>query len=194
MYNDTVRMILEYMATIINSFDTNPEIYGLFAWIGPGQKVRVSSNKGILEQPTDVSDRAYLVKSMAVPWKIHIGDPIEGRVSEKWIIPLVMGLTDNRGKYLGTLVISLDIDGITRKAGTVIGEEGLSFAILNESLTLLTQVSGNPNFLAENFSLSALEHIDLRKENRGVLSQASVFTKATCIHSTYSHPSTLTWY
>lgn len=163
------------LAQILKSFDAKNQIYAIFNWINVNQKVTVSSSRGILEKPVDVSDRDYVKKAFIEPWKMHIGRPIEGRVSGRWVIPVAMGLTDYTGKFIGTLIISLDISELTERVSTLVKRDGISFAIISKTLIPLTQVSQDKDFLTKNFPAQKLVNIDYVKNPSGLISQGNMF-------------------
>ena len=87
---------------------------------------------------------------------MQIGRPIEGRVSGRWVIPVAMGLTDYTGKFIGTILISIDINELTEQISTLVKRDGISFAIISKTLIPLTQVSDDNNFLTNN--KGSMEH------------------------------------
>lgn len=162
------------LAQILKAYDAKEQIYAVFNWISVDQKVLVSSNRGILEKPVDISDRDFVKKAFVEPWKMHIGRPIEGRVSGRWVIPVAMGLTDYTGKFIGTILISLDISELTKHITTLVKRDGISFAIVSKTLIPLTQVSDDNNFLANNFPAQKLVNIDYTKNPSGLIAQGSM--------------------
>ncbi|MDX2072944.1 MAG: cache domain-containing protein [Alphaproteobacteria bacterium] len=163
------------LAQILKSYDAKGQMYAVFNWINVDQKIIVSSNRGILDKPVDVSDRDFVKKAFVDPWKMHIGRPIEGRVSGRWVIPVAMGLTDYTGRFIGTLIISLDISELTERVSTLVKRDGISFAIISKTLIPLTQVSEDKDFLDKNFPAQTLVNIDYVKNPSGLLSQGSMF-------------------
>lgn len=162
------------LAQILKAYDAKQQIYAVFNWVSVDQKVLVSSNRGILEKPVDISDRDFVKKAFVEPWKMHIGRPIEGRVSGRWVIPVGMGLTDYTGKFIGTILISLDINELTEHISTLVKRDGISFAIISKTLIPLTQVSDDNNFLANNFPAQKLVNIDYAKNPSGLISQGNM--------------------
>ena len=138
---------LKGIALLLRSFDTAASLHHVFSWVDENKKNVVSSNKGV-HDPVDVSDRDYVQKSIAEPWKIQIGLPIQGRVSAKWVLPVAMGLTDSTGKYIGTILISMDIDTITHDLRSVVKDTGISFTVYSDTLLPLTQNPGRAEQLA----------------------------------------------
>jgi len=147
-----------------------------FFWIDASQQIVLGSN-GFLEKPVPVSDRDYVKKSITAPWQIKIGLPVLGRVTEKWVMPIAIGLTDNKGKFVGAVMISLDIGAFNAEVKNVIKQDGISFAVTNQSFTLLTEQSETPDFFSTNFDVKKLATLDFSKKPQGVYSQGSLFNR-----------------
>ena len=155
----------------------------IFSWVNKQQMITVSNNLGVLEIPIDVSDRDYVKKSIAEPWKVHIGRPIDGRLSNKWVLPLSLGLTDKNGTYLGSVIVALDAELLGDDISRTMKNSGIRFAITNPSLTLLTQSHAAEQFFTENFDVNTLAKIDFDKTKAGIYSRASLFKP----HQIYSY-------
>ncbi|MFZ4541797.1 MAG: sensor histidine kinase [Rickettsiales bacterium] len=160
----------------------------IFSWVNKEQMITVSNNLGVIDKPIDVSDRDYVKKAIAEPWKVHIGRPIEGRLSHTWILPLSLGLTDKNGTFLGSVIVALDTESLGNDISRTIKDSGIRFAITNLSLTLLTQSPTAEKFFNENFDLNRLEKIDFDKNPSGSYSVASLF-KDSQIYSYYERSS-----
>lgn len=165
----------EHISRLLRSFNDDARKDDIFLWVTPNQHVTISSNRGILPKPVDVSDRDYVKKSLAEPWKIQIGRPILGRVSEKWVLPVSMGLTDFDGKHIGTIVVSLDINALTTEIRNDVHHEGVNFAILSKTLTPLTGVGNKEATQKKLLPTEDLTDIDFDAKPSGVLSRASLF-------------------
>lgn len=166
---------LDAIKSIFTAFDNEEFLHSaIISWANSEHYVVVSSNKGIVEEPVDITDRDYLKKTLADPWKVKIGRPISGRVSEKWVIPIALGLTTPEGQYAGSVVISLDIDALTADINEEIKGSGISFAITSTSLTLLTQVSESRDFFSRYFDFEELAKIDFEQKRNGIYSTDSI--------------------
>ncbi len=141
---------LEPIAELLHTYDTRPDLYGLLAFIDSNGQISISSNAGVHTRPVDVKDRDYQKAATAVPWQVHLGAPIQGRTSGKWVLPVALGMTDAQGKYRGTLLISLDIGGMTSRIQRMIGKKDIMFAILNQNLKPLSTQSRQQDFLTSD--------------------------------------------
>ena len=172
------------ISQILRSFDNKNFIYSIFSWTDTDKKMVVSSNKGVLKEPLDISDRDFIQQSSADSWKIHIGRPIEGRVSGRWVIPLAMGITDYGGKFIGIIELSIDIGVLTEKIRNLVRRDGISFAVVSKEFVTLTEVSENKNFINDNFTAKKFVDVDFDKNPSGMLSKGSMIW-GTGIYSYY---------
>lgn len=166
------------IATLLKSFDSRTQVYHVFLWTNERQEVVISSAKGILDKPVDVSDRDYIKQSISEPWRMQIGRPIEGRVSGRWVIPIALGLTDNTGRYVGTISISMDINDLSDQISKLIRRRGVSFAITSESLIPLMQVSPVGDFISAYFPNEKMTPIDFDKKPAGLVNKANMLSGA----------------
>lgn len=148
-----------------------------FSWVNKDQQLVISSNLGVLAKPIDVSDRDYVKKSIAEPWKVHIGRPIMGRLSQKMVLPLSLGLTDNSGTYVGSVIIAVDIQIMTDDVARVIKDSGVNFAITNMALTLITDTPAAEKFFTDTFDINQLARIDFTQSTSGEYSKPALFDR-----------------
>lgn len=182
--------LLESLGRQIQATGTNPEGIAqlffsfaksenpkraIFSWVNKDQMITVSNNLGVLDKPIDVSDRDYVKKSIAEPWKVHIGRPIDGRLSHAWILPLSLGITDQNGTFLGSVIVALDTDALTENLSHDSKDSVMHFAITNQSFTLLTQTAEKRKFFSDHFDTKQLDKINLEETSSGEYSQASLF-------------------
>ena len=166
----------ENIAQLFFSFaKTESPKRAIFSWVNKDQMITVSNNIGVLDKPIDVSDRDYVKKSIAEPWKVHIGRPIEGRLSHTWILPLSLGLTDRNGTYMGSVIVALDTEALGNDISRTMKDTGIRFAITNLSLTLLTQSPSAEKFFSTNFDVERLSKINFDKTTSGQYASASLF-------------------
>lgn len=169
---DDVRNISQ----LFESFDKSSYPHNSeFFWINADQKIKISSSEGLLDTPVDVSDRDYMKRAITAPWEIHIGQPIEGRVSNKWVMPVAIGLTEDDGQFRGVVLISLDISSFSNEISNVIQQDGISFVITNSAFTILTEISETAHFFEQYFDLNRLAALDFKQRPSGVYSRAGLW-------------------
>jgi len=163
------------IAQKLKAFYAKGYIYAIFTLVSPQEKIVVSSNLGVLDPPVDASDRDYVKKAAIEPWKMHIGRPVQGHVSNRWIIPTAMGLTDYTGKFIGTLNISIDIKLLTARIHNLAKREGISFSILSKNLIPLTDSAEDNDFVTNNFLTQKLINVNFSQNPSGLISNGSLF-------------------
>ena len=162
------------LAQALKSFDNKNHIYSIFSWTDTDKKMVISSNKGVLKEPVDISDRDFIQQAATDTWKMHIGRPIEGRVSGRWVIPVAMGISDYTGKFIGIIALSIDIGVLTEQIRNLVKRDGISFAVVSKELVTLTEVSESKNFLSDNFPSKKLVDMDFDKNPSGLIAKGSL--------------------
>lgn len=71
-------------------------------FVAPNNLQLVNSKIGIRKDPPNMSERQYCTRSKEKPWSLQVSFPVFGNPSESWVIPAGTGITDDKGKYLGT--------------------------------------------------------------------------------------------
>lgn len=126
-------------AALLKSFNHEHHRKDIFAWIDDKQHITMTSYKGMLRQPIDIADRDYIKKTLTSPWKIHIGRPVFGRLSDKWVLPISMGITDYSDHYVGAVLASLDIEELIQKTQSTLKNNRISMSILSKTYTPLLE-------------------------------------------------------
>lgn len=163
------------IAQLLQTFSTGNPQYAIWSWSDPMHRVVVSSNKGVLEEPVSIDDRDYATHTQESPWKIYVGDPVEGRVSGRWIIPVSIGITSDTGEYIGALTASLDIGTLTANISHLVQRDGISFTVMSKSFVPLTITAEESGFAVGSLPIDRLKDVSMEEESKGVMSQASFF-------------------
>ncbi len=116
-----------------------------FDWVTPDKQLRASSCIGVLQQPFDMRDRDYLVRTQEQPWKLQLSGPRYGGISKHWIIPAGMGITDKNGKFLGSVTTGFGISELSYRLKHLLGGEGngLRFLVLTRDGKLVLDSEGD---------------------------------------------------
>lgn len=165
------------IAQMLRAFDTNSDFFNVFVWIDEDMQAVTSSRQGIFDQPVAMGELAHILKSKSEPFKIHLGHAINRTASERVMIPLAMGLTDYTGKYIGTVVINLDLLALTKAVQEYVRSHEVGFAILDENLGVLVTDIKAQKALESSIILSKL-----RLENP-VPGQESILTQPSLLDS-----------
>jgi signal transduction histidine kinase len=146
----------------------------VLSWINRDQRLTVSNNGGVLKHPVDVSDRDYVKKAVAEPWRLHIGRPIQGRVSGKWVLPLSLGITNDENIFIGTVIISMDVNALKQQLEETAQTHGLHLAITNRAYTRILETENPPAEFEKTISVTDMLKIDFSHARRHILSQPSI--------------------
>lgn len=157
----------EGIARLLRSFETENTLFRVFAWINADQQIVASSSRGVLSKGIDVSDRDYMKKSLIEPWKVQIGRPIEGRVSDTWVIPTAMGVDDYSGNHLGTVLLSIDVEKWIKKLRGTLQGEAVDFGVMTKTFITVAESSQKPDFINQFFPLEMLVKLDLENQSQG---------------------------
>ena len=168
----------ENIARLLRSFDDNNDHRNdEIAWINADQDVVVNSISGVLTKITNVSDRDYVKKALAAPWQVHIGRPLKARLNERWVLPVSLGVTDYRGVFVGVLLISIDIEALTKELAEFLQQSRMEFSIFTPTLTLITDSQTmRDDDIYERGKTTPLTTIDFKKQRSGVVSMPQLFT------------------
>lgn len=132
--SDTTRI-----AQMLRAFDGNNEYYSVFLWVDSNLQAVTSSREGILANPVDLTDRPYIQQSKQQPFRIKIGQPTTGRISDRLVIPMAMGLTDQTGRFIGSVTLSIDVENLSNRIKGYIHNSRVSFTILNNDGVALSK-------------------------------------------------------
>lgn len=173
---DTDTQQLSKIAKIFQSFSIqNRSDQAIFSWINREQQLVVNSSFGVLENPIDVSDRDYVKRALAEPWKITLGRPIKGRITKRWVLPMSIGIASENGTFIGVLYVGLIIDTLKHEAAHAIGDRAIDFSITNRAFSILTESDSKNGGYKRFFDLSTLVKKDFITPQRRLYSAAKPF-------------------
>lgn len=168
---------LEYVDYNLTKLRPSHEIldnltWTIFSWVNPEKQMVVDTVYKIVNPPIDLSDRDYLDDTAKDPGKIHLGNPVYGSTSQKWMIPAGIGVQDEKGKFVGTITVGFDAANIANKFRSLIKQSGMNFILVTANTehvlgSLEDSASKNENIkLALNELISTKQnsyyHIDLK--------------------------------
>ncbi len=178
------------IARLLRSFDTDNTLIRVFAWINSDQQITASSTRGVLSKGIDVSDRDYMKKALIEPWKVQLGRPIEGRLSDKWVIPTAMGVDDYTGQHLGTVLLSIDTEKLTDKLRRTLQGKAVDFGVISSSFMNVTESSNSPDFIDKYFPLESLNLINFAAKSQGEMTSVADGNLVTYYQSSAIYPFT----
>lgn len=169
----------KYIYNILSTYRSNPEAditisWNTFNWVNEALQLTVNGDKGILENPIDMSMRGYLQKATREPWKLQLGTPVYGVVSNQWIIPAGMGAATSTGQFLGATVFGFDIYSLVGKLERVLNTEGVSFAIVDNNYDVIIESDSFKEIPERAHFLEALKNTEITAEKSGILSRQPI--------------------
>ncbi len=172
------------IAELLRSFDKkNKEIVSdEFLWIDTNQDIVMSSSVGVLNKVSDASDRDYVKKSFTAPWEVHIGRPIKGKVSDIWILPVSLGVTDYKGNFIGIIVFSMNISRLTEELRNIVKDSNMSFSIYTKTFSVIASADAQNPAVEADFDprfVKAMQEKDVEAEPQGILSKPTLFSPNT---------------
>ena len=178
---------LDFIYKTLSYSRTNHKInisttWNMFSWVDKNFQLVADGEAGIMESPKDLSIRDYIPHTVKAPWKFHLGKPVHGAVSRQWIIPGGMGYVNNKREYIGAVVFGFEIGSMVTKLENAIKDDGISFAILDNDLSVIAQSRNNKLINNESVIIEKLKD-KVEKEKFGAISEQSVFLN----NSSYSY-------
>jgi len=127
--------INEILKRYRDSNDVNNLSWTIFSWSDDKYQFTVDAKYGIISNPANfsVESRDYIPLTKKEPDKFHIGNPIVGLTSKKWMIPGGVGLSDKNGKYLGTISIGFEIERIAKSLNQIIQNPDVKFNLFGKN-------------------------------------------------------------
>lgn len=125
---------LEFTGRLLRTFRSQPNdilAWSTFSWANENHLILATNNFGVIEPLKDLSNRDYIPKTKAEPYKIHLGKAVYGLVSNQWVIPGGMGITNEEGEFIGSVVTGINIPKLEQELDKIIGSNEISFAIFD---------------------------------------------------------------
>jgi hypothetical protein len=158
------------IAEILKTYSLQQTYFSSIVWINQDQQVVVDNNVGMLARPVDVADRDYVKKSLAEPWGIQIGRPIEGRITRMLIMPVAIGVTNLSGDFMGTLSVGLNIRHLRGHISRVLNNPKVSVSVFSKSFVPLFEVA-EPDMIEQSLAvpIAQLSAHNLAENPQGLL-------------------------
>jgi hypothetical protein len=169
----------EEMHYLLSSFDheTSSElIANQFLWIDAND-MAVSSNLSHYMQPHNIAIQGYIVQAKEHPFRIQVGkvrtmpEQKDGSAGAQKVLPVAMGVTDNKGHYKGMVLSFIPLREMTLKICNALRKPELEFLIFDEDFEVLLDSCKQSKLPSHPKLLSALHQVIGRAakegENRG---------------------------
>lgn len=165
------------ISKILSIYKTNSKVssnqpWTVYSWINTDNKLVANSNTGIMRKPLDHSDLYVLKLTREKPNIIHFGAYYRGRVTNKTVLPVVMGVYDNNNKFRGVLSVGLNVKTIKEKLKAVLRENYTNFSIIDGRLHVLFSskneipgLSNYDNIINDSKLTNAIKKMDFFNNN-----------------------------
>ncbi len=161
---EDLNFILATFRQAENSQNQNKHLlsWSSFDFVSPENLQLVNSKVGIRKNPPDMSERQYTTRSREKPWTLQVSFPVFGNPSQSWVIPAGTGITDEKGQYLGAVVIGFNISELTNFVEKRLHNK-TSFVVLDENLNVVIQskdseITRDPLLYRKNLSQFAFSN------------------------------------
>jgi two-component system, sensor histidine kinase ChiS len=175
-----------YIDGIMSKYRTNPNVanvlsWTIFSWANEKHLITVDSVYGVMEKPYDLSNRDYIPLTQKEPDVIHLGKPVYGSTSKRWMIPAGIGITDNTNKYIGAITIGFDIANLTERIKDVNQSEGINFILVDKDYDIVLDSIDNGKdskgikHIPEGAFRNFLKKVDFSKEGYQYFTDVNIF-------------------
>lgn len=157
----------EKINQILSNYKSDSENYfeivtnwNMYSWIDHNNQLVVNGFEGVLKKTVDLSDRDYLPITRKNPGRVVFGQPVLGTISKRQILPLSIGVADNNGKFLGTVVFSIDIDKLFSQIRSAVKDDPINFLIIDQDEKLFFKSS----LIGDEEMYDLFKQIDLQND------------------------------
>lgn len=135
-----------YINSILSKYRTTQNAsnilsWTIFSWANAKHFITVDAVYGVMEKPFDLSIRDYIPMTEKEPGIIHLGKPVFGSTSSRWMIPAGIGAVDLKGNYIGAMTIGFDIVSMVDILKNNIKTDVIEFALIDKDLNVVMRSS-----------------------------------------------------
>ncbi len=94
--------------------------WSMFSWANKKNKLAVNTVIGINTNLDSLTERPYIWRSRYQPWTLQFSKPDRGIISNSFIMPAAVGITNGRDEYLGTIIAGINIKKLTSRVEAVL--------------------------------------------------------------------------
>lgn len=170
---------IKYINQIIseqNKFDTNSNFDQFLnqkdlLWVNSNDEIIIKNKLGILDFPQKISKSYEVFNSKEEPWKLNISKELPSSKNEYNLILTSFGVTDANGKYLGSIVSSIDINmvqnALIRQFSDIKDSKIIVLSSYDNNLVLQSEASNQ--ILDQKFFTHKLGNLNYEKDQNSFL-------------------------
>ncbi len=152
----------------INNVNLSLLSWAPFDWVDTKNLQIINDKIGIRRHPPDMSTRKYTLFSSKKPWQLIVSPPVFGNPSGAWVIPTGTGITDKKGKFLGTIAVGFNVHEFQSAIQRRLNNTDVSFVVLDQDFNIIFQSTDNRLTYNDNFYQRNRANIKF-KERSGIL-------------------------
>ncbi len=142
-----------------------------FSWVQPDGKV-IMNNKAIVKDSfPDISRNAYFRAATKQPWVLKVAAPTQSILNNEFILPLAMSIEDPHGKYLGYLLLGLEMAAINAHLKKISEMNDVDFTLVDEKCSVIFSSSNAQFYKSDICTTLVTKNV---RDNNGFLSQPFV--------------------
>lgn len=137
-----------YILNLFKTFSKTPKpkqtlSWTLVSWVDTHDKLRVDAKLGILnsDKEKDVTDQPHILAAKEEQWKVKLAEPQLGNTSHKWIIPAALGVANDTGDYIGSLIFGFEIAKLRQQFSSFTFNKKMEFALIGKHGNIVTRSS-----------------------------------------------------
>lgn len=179
---------IESIDRLLSAFRVNHRLnlvvsWNMFSWIDKYHQVLVNSRLGKLPEPFSAVDSYPIDLAVRIPGKIHLGNNLIGPAGNHQAIPAVFGGFENN-EYIGSIGISLNVQGIADKLKSVIKNQGIEFILLDDNMQFITSSTDDrEEFFDLESVLGLLKNQDFSKKQSVELLTPTLLNNANFLYA-----------
>jgi signal transduction histidine kinase len=161
---------LYYIDKLFQAFMKDPKIKSVLSstivgWVDTDYRAVVDGVLRVMVDPIDLSTRDYIPKTIDDPWVIKLGQPVIGSTSGKPIIPAGVGVVNDAGKWLGTIIIGFQQSYLQDNFIKFLDFEGTNVALIDSAGQIIIETP--THFISNNIPLAdKIRAIDFSKHEK----------------------------
>ncbi len=141
-------------------------------WVDKNDNVVIKNKVGILSYPQKIADTYEVFNSRKNSWKLIISEDLPHFQNDYNLILTSFGVTDENGKYMGSIVSSIDVNLIQDLLIKNLPTDTGNLAILSSRNKHIAFQSNPEEFVLDaNFFAYKLNDIDYAKNQNGYINQ-----------------------
>ncbi len=138
-YND-LQFINNLLKEVVHNHGFSNRIvsWSMISWGNKNHKLVVNAVEGIKSDPDNLITRRYTSRSSYTPWDLQVNKTDRGLLSNTYVIPVTVGVSDERDQFQGLLISGINAKELLSKAEKSVDSES-AFLVINRDIFYVDQ-------------------------------------------------------